>query len=119
MISAERVDAIFKDCLTKKSNIDVPIEIKGLSNNYILNSHAVEMHSNEIKRMIDELRVCTGSSFSFFELSATRDGTQWTRHHQKVEKLMVLGLAINRLKYESPREMWPSNPGGLPFVVIH
>jgi len=36
-----------------------------------------------------------------------------------MEKLFLLGLAIEKVKCLMPREVWPALPGGMPYYVIN
>ena len=51
--------------------------------------------------------------WSFLSAIDTIDGTQWAQH-QNVDELMCLGLAIGRVKFLLPREMW----NGMPYFSI-
>jgi len=59
-----------------------------------------------------------GGGWSFLNLCSTKDEKQWTGLHERMEQLICLGMAIGKVSYCCPREMWPSLLGGMPYVRI-
>jgi hypothetical protein len=38
--------------------------------------------------------------------------------HQRVEQLVQLGIAVGKIRYLLPRDMWDALPGGMPYFVV-
>lgn len=119
VLDPARVEAIFLGCLFKDgedtSNHVAP---EGITQTVKFNPDRVESHKAEIEALLDELpdQFKTGSSF----LSASEDkrGNQWTGFHHRVEQLFQLGMAIDKVEYQLPRDAWSILPGGMPFLVV-
>lgn len=47
-----------------------------------------------------------------------KDNIQWTGSHQTMQELLLLGLAIEKIEYLLPKEMWSILPGGMPYIKI-
>lgn len=128
MIDSERVTAIFKECLFKDEELvdgkpTIPyIVAEGIMYKTGLHIDRVTKNSEEISSMLDELpkefHEETGGGSSFLNMCMTKDCQQWTGLHRVMDELIMLGIATNRVAYCLPREMWPSLPGAVPYIVI-
>lgn len=82
----------------------------------------LEEKSSDISAMLDELpsdfHQSGGGGHTFLNACMNKDGDQWTGMHQAVDELLMLGLAIGRVRYVMPRELWSMFPGGMPYFVI-
>ena len=43
---------------------------------------------------------------------------QWTGLHQRMEQLLQLGIAAQRVELLVPREAWKFMPGGMPYYRV-
>ena len=128
MLTAEKVDEIFKDCLFRDEEINngkpikEPIKVEGLVSTFGFHPDRVKEHEEEIKSLLQDLPhqffKDSGGGWSFLNLCTTRDGTQWTDFHSRMEQLVCLGIAIGKVEYNAPREMWSILPGGVPYITI-
>ena len=128
MLTAEKVEEIFMDCLFRKEEINKgipikePIKVEGLVNTFGFHPDRVKKHKEEIKSLLRELPdqffKNGGGGWSFLNLCNTKDGEQWTGLHQRMEQLVCLGIAIGKVRYNLPRENWNILPGGVPYVSI-
>ena len=128
MIDPQEVDAIFKKCLFRKSEIgedgkpkDVKmIKAEGVMSTFGFHPDRVARHREKIIEFLKEMpeEFSKGGGWSFLNLCNTKDGKQWTGLHQKMEQLVCLGIAIGKVSYNLPREMWSACPGGMPYVKI-
>ena len=129
MIDAAKVDRIFKVCLFRQNEIGEDgkpkgemIEVEGIVSKYGFHSGRIEKYKDKIIEFLDELPAqfhkYHGGGWSFLNLCNTKDGEQWTGFHLQMEQLVCLGMAIGKVKYCLPKEVWPSLPGGMPYVVI-
>lgn len=124
VLTSKKVENVFKDCLFRKNEKEGKlIEVKGLVNVFGFHSDRVKEHKEEIKGFLNELSSKffkdEGGGWSFLNLCMTKDDKQWTDLHLRMEQLVCLGIAIEKVKYTLPREMWSIFPGGVPYVVIN
>lgn len=59
-----------------------------------------------------------GGGCSFLNMSFDNEGNQWTNSNKDIEKLVQLGLAINKVKLSLPREMWVMLPSAMPYYMV-
>lgn len=124
MISSKRVSEIIRDCLYKESEIKDgkpiinPIVVQGITRTLGLFPERVKKHEPEIVSMLKELPDTFSKGWTFLNLCYTKDNEQWTGLHDSCEELMLLGMAIDKISYCSPRDMWDILPGGMPYIVI-
>lgn len=136
LIDADRVRAIFVDCLYEDSTVTtfrsegisggaIPadaVSVKGILAAYILNPAKLEEHRSEITAMLlalpEPFMKSKGGGWSFLNACQDRSGEQWTGFHQTMDQLFTLGLGIGRVKNLMPREVWSALPGGMPYYMV-
>jgi hypothetical protein len=136
MIEADRVVAILKDCLFTNEELGafnengveggaVPADavfVDGIITRFGFNAQRLEQHREEISAMLlnlpDPFMRSKGGGWSFLQACADRSGEQWTGLHQTMDQLFTLGIAIGKVAYLLPREMWSSLPGQMPYLVV-
>jgi hypothetical protein len=52
---------------------------------------------------------------TFLNACVDKNGTQWGEH-RNIDQLLCLGIAIGKVSFPMPKEMWSMLPGGMPFV---
>jgi hypothetical protein len=126
----DNVEKTFRDCLFKDGEIENGspkepgklVKCEVIMNNYGLNKDRVELHRQEIIEMLsqlpDQFQEKGGGGWSFLNMCNRKDGEQWTGLHSVMEELVALGMAIERVKFQMPREMWGVLPGGMPYLVV-
>jgi hypothetical protein len=132
-LTAERVDEVFRGCLFTKDDYeeiggkenaaDIAVIAEGITFKVGFHPKRLEGHTEEIIEMLDELPDTFKASsneggWSFLNACYDRHGRQWTGLHRTMEELFLLGIAIGRVEYLAPREMWPMFHGGMPYLVI-
>ena len=132
MIDPEEIQKVFKDCLFRKEEVEDDgktvknpgdkIDVAGIVAKYGLHKGRVESHRKEIvewlNQLPDEFHQYGGGGMSFLNACYDKEDNQWTGLHERMEMLFVLGIAIKRAEWNMPRELWPSLPGGMPYVVV-
>lgn len=123
VLNPERVGIIFHNCLFRESEDTTNhIKAEGIVSTVGFHPGRVEEHRAEIELMLAELpeafMAAGGGGWSFLNLCFDRHGNQWTGIHQTMEQLVQLGIAIGKVKYQLPRELWGVLPGGMPYLVI-
>ena len=123
ILTAERVETIFRDCLFKgEEDKSEFIPAYGIMTNVGFHPGRLEEHKEEIVQMLNELPIefheAGGKGMSFLNACDDRHGKQWTGLHQRMEQLFQLGLAIGKVNYPLSREMWAILPGGMPYFMV-
>lgn len=131
MISAEKVDTIFRECLLKDEEMGddgnpqgiKPLKVQGIAHDVGFHPDRIQKHRSEIVSFLEDLphqfREDSGGGWSFLNLCQTEDGELWTGMHMIMEQLVCLGIAIGKVSYCLPqKKMWSMLPGGVPYIVI-
>lgn len=119
---AERVQAVFMDCLFKEGEpTDSAVIGKGVVRDFGFHPERLANHKAEIAEMCNELpdtfQKKSGGGWSFLNLCMDKHGTQWGEH-ANCEQLVALAIASGQGSYPLPREMWQVLPGGMPYVAF-
>jgi len=130
MISDERVNSIIRDCLFsseeiedgKPKNPEDMIVVEGVMNSYGLHRGRVDSHKSEIVSFLEQLPDMfmkdVGGGWSFLKASDTKEGEQWTGLHRTMDALFVLGMALGKVKFATPRKKWNELPGCMPYMIV-
>jgi len=128
MIDPIIVEEIFRDCLFHESEMGKNgkprgikmIEAEGIRTTFGFHPERVKKHREKIMEFLKEMpeEFSKGGGWSFLNLCNTKDKRQWTGLHERMEQLVCLGIAIGKVSYNLPREMWLAFPGGMPYVRI-
>jgi hypothetical protein len=122
MINSERVNSIFMDCLFLKEEIVDgkpiidPIVVRGINMKYGLHPTRLENHKEEISNLVDELSDTFDEGASFLSMCEDKTGEQWSGFHDRMEQLLVLGIATGKMEYVFDKDFWKELPGGMPYV---
>jgi Tat protein secretion system quality control protein TatD with DNase activity len=126
LLTAENVETILKDCMYKEGEITIDIhkdmiKVDGIMFSFGFHPSRVEQHKEEIFDMLKQLpktfMETSGGGHSFLNACMDKDNNQWGEH-DSIDKLICLGLAIKKIKFCLPRDIWPSLPGGMPYFVV-
>ena len=122
-LDPERVDTIFRDCLFQDGeDTSGYIKAEGITRNVDFHPERLENHRAEIEAMLGELpaqfQESGGGGWSFLGACNDRHGNQWTGFHHPMQQLFQLGIGINKVECQFPREMWGALPGGMPYYII-
>lgn len=122
-LNANEVRDIFLDCLFKEEEIEngKPIKeaiyVDGVMNKVGFCKDRIKENESLITELLDELPKSFKEGYSFLNLCEDKNGYQWGEH-RNCDELMMLGIAIGKMKYLLPREMWAMLSGGMPYVQI-
>jgi hypothetical protein len=122
MIDSGRVTEILYDCFIKegeklKDASEITL-VNGIIHKFGFHTKRLQSHAKELNDMIDQLPESFTEGMSFLNMCMTKNDEQWTGLPQIQEQLMVLGIAIGRIEYCAPREMWYILPGGMPYIRV-
>jgi len=122
-LTSKEVKAVFLNCLFRMDeDTSNYVKAEGIITNVGFHPTRLKSHKEEIEKMLDELpdefKKSGGGGWSFLNACNDKDGNQWTGLHETMEQLILLGIAIGKVKFQLPREMWKVLPGGMPYLVI-
>lgn len=122
-LTSEKVHQIMLDSLydSESTNYDDAILVEGITMNIGFNPVKLNSHYDEIIGLLNELpeqfHEEIGGGWSFLEACVDKNGNHWGEH-RNMEELFLLGMAIEKVIYLFPREMWCILPGGVPYLMI-
>ena len=122
-LTATKVREIFLDSLYKEEENHLEaIKVNGITMNVGFNPVRLNNHKTDIEELLNELddkfKNSVGGGYSFLCAPVDKHGNQWGEH-RNVEELFLLGIAIGKVSYLFPREMWCILPGSVPYLVIN
>jgi len=122
-LNSERIEQAFLDCLFKDcEDTSNYIKAEGIVLNVGFHPERLESHRSEIDEMLgelpDEFQQSGGGGWSSLNACNDKHGNQWTGLHRTMEQLILLGIAIGKVKFQLPRDIWASLPGGMPYFVV-
>ena len=122
-LTAKNVNTILMDCLYDDGeDTSNHIKVEAVKLKLGLNPERVEKHKAEIEAMLNQLpkefKKEIGGGYSFLNACLTGEGEQWGEH-SNIEELVCLGLAINKVQFSLPKDMWSIMPGGMPYFVVN
>jgi hypothetical protein len=95
-----------------------PVIVEGIINKFGLHPDRVKEAKEEVEGFIEQLPETFKEGGSFLNVCTTKDGELWTGQHMVAEQLVVLGIAIGKIEYCAPREMWTVLPGEMPYIRV-
>lgn len=129
MIEPIKVHDMFLDCLYRQDELKEgkpiisPIEVEGIRGKFGLHPDRIKKYEAQIidwlKELPNSFREEIGGGWSFLNGCMTHDEKDiWTGEQRIVDELFCLGIAIGKVAYCAPREMWSAMPGGVPYIKI-
>lgn len=114
-----KVTEIFMDCLfTEDEDSTNFLEVEGILVNVGFNPIKIEKHRDSIRDLTNKLNENFLIGWSFLNICFNKDNELWTSSHKVCEQLLLLGLAIGKLEYILPRDVWNILPGKLPYIRL-
>ena len=94
---------------------------EGLMHTYGFDPYKLNENYQAIINLLDQLpdnfKNSGGGGWLFLNACMTKENKLWGQHRD-VENLIVLGIAINKVAYLTPRETWSAFPGGVPYFAV-
>src|SRR5260370_37754649 len=122
LLTAERVEELFRQCLAATAGQEDAITIQGIVNAAAFRPEAIENHQEDIGRLLAELpepfQESGGGGWSFLNACNDRHGHQWTGLHTTMAMLFGLGLGLGLVECLLPRDLCEALPGGMPYYII-
>lgn len=122
-LTVENVRKIFRECFfDEEEEIVEPIIVSGCIMQVGFNPERIKKNEADIYDMLqqlpDDFKVSGGGGMSFINMCKNKEDKQWCDLHQTMDELVMLGMAIKKVKFLLPREFWVKLPGGMPYVII-
>ena len=123
-LTSENVTETFKSCLYgDNSNIESAKIVEGVMMKVGFNPDKLIEKKEDIQEMLSQLpkefQKSGGGGYTFLNACQDAEGNQWTGLHQVVDELLCLGLAIDKISFPLPKEMWSVLSGGMPYFVVN
>lgn len=122
MIDPDRINAIIVDSLYRDDELSSDALIgEGVVQTFGFQPERLRSHEAEVKAMLmqlgDDFMKSKGGGTSFLSMPFDKEGNQWGEQ-PNAGQLLALGTALGLVKLAFPRDMWPSLPGGVPYVTV-
>lgn len=119
-LSGRVVDELFRACLyeTPPETIDPSQVVDGIKIKCCFDPVLLKARTEQIEMLLDETHPTFRNGWSFLNFCFDKHDEPWTGLHVRMEQLMMLGMAIGRVQYCTPREAWSFLPGGLPYFIV-
>ena len=123
-LTNDNVINVFSECMLSDGmqNASDSKLVEGIISKAIFYKPLLEEKRNDIIAMIDQLpgkfKQTEGGGASFLEMCMDANREQWADHHVVMERLLLLGIAIDYMGFNAPKIMWKVLPGGMPYVFI-
>ena len=125
--NAEIVNGIFRDCLFRGEEIkdgkppENAVMVDGIVAKYGFHKDRLESHKDECLKIVntlsDKFFENGGGGWTFLNLPIDKDGNQWAEQ-PTAEMLVVMCIGLGIARYQLPRPVWSSLPGGMPYIVF-
>jgi hypothetical protein len=125
-LTSENVERTVLGCLfdEKPTGIELSkaVVVEGIVRKYGFDPEKLKNHEEDIFSMLKQLpksfmKSC-GGGMTFLDACYREDGIQWTGFHQSMEALFCLGIAIKKVQFSMPKDMWSILPGGVPYLMV-
>ena len=130
IIDSQEVEAAVLDCLYREEELkgvegapEGCVVVEGIQNKIGFHPGRLEEKRAKVTEWLKALphtfRRNEGGGWSFLNACNQENGVQWTGFHRSMDQLFCLGMGLNLVECQMPREMWKMLPGGMPYYVIN
>lgn len=121
-LTAENVQTILFACLYQPGeDTSGHVKVHGVRGSLGFDPKRLAPNKPIIESLLKQLPVefmrSGGGGYTFLNGCITKDGEQWGEQ-SNVDELICLGLAIGKVSFPIPREMWGHLPGGVPYFTV-
>lgn len=123
-LTSNAVRALVMDCLFPDGPSTIPyphIKVDGILASYFFDPPKIDKNRETIIELLDELsdnfKEDSGGGWSFLNACEDKHSNHWAEH-PTMEALFCLGMAIGKVTWLLPRDMWSALPGSMPYVVV-
>lgn len=118
VLTSANVAQVFEECLASSGQGRI---VQGVMHSVAFDEVVLDKNHKLITQMLDQLpRNFQEQEGGGHFMSACNDvnGELWTDSHMRIETLLLLGLAIGRIDFCLPRELWHIMPYNLPYFRV-
>jgi hypothetical protein len=109
-----------RDILTACQGEEGDLKVEGICGYFLFNREKLEEHRQQIIDLLyglpSSFQIARGG-MSFLQACYDRHGNHWAEH-PTMDALFCLGIGIDMVGYNLPRETWHILPGGMPYLYI-
>lgn len=126
-LTAENVNKVFDACQFDPNNpnntdsAEIQL-VRGVKIEICFDVRSVQQFGVNIEDFLNRLpntfKMSGGQGWSFLNMCVDIHGNQWCDDHITMDKLVCLGIASNLVQFFLPRNMWPTMPGGVPYIQV-
>ena len=95
------------------------ILVEGIAHSFVFDANLLASEKNHIEELLASLPTNFNQGRPFLEMYCTRTGRAWTNSPTTLEKLLALGMAIGKVSYTHPKNIWWALSGGMPYITIN
>jgi len=123
-LTPQNVENLFIACLFKEGeDTSKALTVNGVMMKVGFNPERIEQNRFAITELLLQcnenfMESSEAKGYSFLAFCEDKNGEQWTGLHSVCDNLICLGLAINKVIFLLPREVWTALPGGMPYLQI-
>jgi hypothetical protein len=123
-LTAKNVEDLFIDCLFKDGeDISKAVTVHGVMMKVGFHPERLEKNRFAITELLlqchgDFMESGEAKGMSFLNFCQDKNDELWTGVHAVCDNLICLGLAIEKVVFLLPREVWGVLPGGMPYLQI-
>lgn len=111
----------FNECiLSENDGIENATTVEGLNKTFRFDSELLKSKKDIISSMLSKFPNLFRSEkgWSFLCFGNTESEGPWSGYYPNFEKLMVMAMALKLMEYTTDRSIWPTHPGGKPYIRI-
>lgn len=123
-LTPKNVEDLFLECLWgEEENTEDALMVEGVMMKAGFRPEKIEANKENIIALLDQchpnFKTSTGAQgWSFLQFSLNKDDKLWTGEHRIADLLICLGLAIDKVEFNLPKEFWKVLPGGVPYLQV-
>ncbi len=118
-LTEERVKEIFEYCLAAKDSRAKTIYVESWSQTVKLLVPRLTEYEFDIRQMLKNLPDSFQSGgYSLKFAGKDRFGRVWTKSNETIEKLFLMGIALDFAKHVFPKLQWKDLPSGMPYYLV-
>jgi len=118
-LTENNVEEILNNCLFQNGEDTTKhVRAEGILQTFGLHPGRLEENKANIGELINQLPESfleSNGGDTFLNMCKNKNGDQWASYHRIMEILLILGIAIGKLKYKTPRKLWFGTP---PDIII-
>lgn len=122
-LTSKNVQSVLLDSLFQQHPEDESkaVKVEGVVGRFGFDPERLKKHEEDVVSMLKQLpkefHKEVGGGYSFLGACNRADGQQWGEH-RSMDELFCLGIALGKVAFAMPREMWAMLPGGMPYLIV-